>query len=216
MRIAILSESPADEEGIRILLEGILGCPVEHIRFGQRQGGWAALPGVLRAAMKRLHYRREAERLVVVVDSNHSPLHDAPLASPCSRPQECRLCVLGGIVGSVSLELRPMSGYRPIRVAVGVAAPAIEAWYLCGREHGVSERTWGEGLRTGRFPYTKRRLKELVYGNSRPSLEMETRCAREEMQRVVKDLGLLGSRFPVGFGALLRELKTWTGPEADC
>jgi hypothetical protein len=98
--------------------------------------------------------------------------------------------------------------------AVGLAVPAIEAWYLCGREQNVSENAWAQGLKERRRPYTRNRLKELAYGTDRPSLALETSGAIDEMHRVAQDLGQLERKFPVGFGSLLRDLRAWRAPDA--
>ena len=71
MKVAILSESPADEAAIRILIDGIIGGPTQPadmppIRTRGVSGVFTILPTVL----KHLHYRTDADALVIVVDSD--------------------------------------------------------------------------------------------------------------------------------------------------
>jgi hypothetical protein len=88
-----------------------------------------------------------------------------------------------------------------------VATPAIEAWYVAGTEHGVSEAAW----KSGSFPYSKLVLKEKAYGTSRPSLDHELRLAVSHVRTLVDSgkLDLLEQRFPAGFGTLAKCLRSW-------
>jgi hypothetical protein len=61
-----------------------------------------------------------------------------------------------------------------------------------------------------RLPYTRAKLKTLLCGTDRPSLRLETERACAEMRRVVGDLGLLETKFPVGFGAMAADVRAWT------
>lgn len=210
MKVAVLSESPADEAAIRILVDGILGRPTQSADTSRfRRGGVTRAFGILRAVIRHLHYRTDADALVVVVDSDRTPVHRSEHELEGGADENCRLCKIRQIVGSVLGQLRPVQGHPQIKVAVGIAVPAVEAWYRCGRDPHVTEAVWIAGLSSGRFPYTTSRLKEDVYGTSRPSLELETRCATEEARRLVQDLPLLEQCFPTGFGALAREVRNW-------
>lgn len=210
MRVAILSESPADEAAVRILVEAVLEHPIEpvEIRF-RKAGGIDAVLSVLAPALKWLHYRREAEGLVVVVDSNSTPTHTGALDQPCNRADTCRLCRVRGIIAGVNDSLSPMPSLGPVKTAVGLAVPAIEAWYLCGENPNVSEKAWDRALRERRFPYTREDLKREVYGSDRYGIALETKCAAREMRRVVADLAQLERKFPQGFGSLLSNLREW-------
>src|SRR5258708_1171971 len=77
MRVAILSESSADDAGIRILVEAVLGCKTEAVMPELRSRGWPAVRNVLPAVIKTLHFQARADGLIVVVDSNHSSLEEA-------------------------------------------------------------------------------------------------------------------------------------------
>lgn len=210
MKVAILSESPADEAGLRILAEAALGRPVEPVEpRSRRPGGISAVIHVLPSVLKRLHYHRPAEGLIVVVDSNCTPVHTGQLGEPCENAPECRLCIIRNKIAEVQRHLTPVPPCGPIKTAVGLAVPAIEAWYLCGKDENVSENAWVMGIRQRRYPYTTQRLKQIVYGTDRYSLRLETARATEEMQRVVQDLEQLERLFPKGAGSLLRSLEEW-------
>jgi hypothetical protein len=106
--------------------------------------------------------------------------------------------------------LKASLGRSALKVAIGLAVPAIEAWYLVGKEHQVGEAAWIVGLQAGKPPFTKRQLKNLVYGTDRPSLEHETQCAVTEARRVIRDVQAIESAFPAGFGLMANEIRCWT------
>ena len=210
MKVAVLSESPADEVAIRILIEGIVGRQTQAVDMppiGTRgvSGVFTILPTVL----KHLHYRTDADALVVVVDSDRTPVHKPEHEQAGGADESCRLCKIRQTVDSALAQLQPVPGRPQIKIAVGIAVPAVEAWYRCGLDPHVTEAAWVERLSSGHSPYTTRSLKEDVYGTSRPSLDLETRRATEEAQRLTHDLQLLKQCFPTGFGALAREVRSW-------
>ena len=133
-----------------------------------------------------------------MLHSNNSPVHDADFGQSCANAAKCRICQIHELIAQCSL--KPMSDYGPIKIAIGLAVPAIEAWYLCGSNPNVSEGAWIRGMQEDRYPYTKKQLKEFVYGTDRPSLAIETERAVAETQRVAQDLEQLKSRFRRGFG----------------
>ena len=209
MKVAVLSESPADEAAIRILIDGILGRPTQSadmppIRTRGVPGVFTILPTVL----KHLHYRTDADALVIVVDSDQTPVHKPEHEQEGGADERCRLCKIHQTVDPALAQL-PVQGRSQIKIAVGIAVPAVEAWYQCGRDPHVTEAAWIASLPSGPFPYTTRSLKEDVYGTSHPSLDLETRRATEEARRLAQDLQLLEQCFPTGFGALAREVRNW-------
>jgi hypothetical protein len=105
--------------------------------------------------------------------------------------------------------LKPRGGRPELKVAIGLAVPAIEGWYLVGKNHQVGEAAWIAGLASGRPPFTKPRLKQLVYGRERPSLELETECAVREARRIIRDMRAIESAFPAGFGLMAEEIRSW-------
>ena len=210
MKVAVLSESPADEAAIRILTDGIIGRQTQPADMPPiRTRGVSSVFTILPTALKHLHYRTDADALVIVVDSDRTPVHRSEHEQEGGADERYRLYKIRRIVGSVLGQLRPVQGRPQIKVAVGIAVPAVEAWYRCGLDPHVTEAAWIAGLTSGRFPYTTSRLKEDVYGTSRPPLDLETRRATEEARRLVQDLPLLEQCFPTGFGVLAREVRSW-------
>ncbi|MCI0340643.1 MAG: hypothetical protein L0216_05755 [Planctomycetales bacterium] len=159
--------------------------------------------------MKHLWYQTDAEGLVVVVDSNGSPVHQHGTGTPCASGPRCRLCQLEEIEGRVRGQLAMVPGRGALRVAIGIAVPAIEAWYLCGADPRVNEAAWVNGQRSGSEPYSRPELKKRTYGAAHPSPNLETTLAVRESSRVARTLPLLRSNFPVGFGALQDALMRW-------
>lgn len=209
MKIAILSESPADEAALRVLVEAVLGGPVQRVQHALRARGWPSVAQVLPGVIRHLHFNTDADGLVVVVDSDdttvHTPEHDAPGRFH----SECRLCRLRSIFRQTVKHLPPARGRAHVLRGVGMCVPAIEAWYLCGRDERVTEGAWAEGLRTGVPPYTRNELKWRVYGTDRPSLPLEIRCALAEVARHQHDLRRLENDFPGSFGPLAHDLREW-------
>jgi hypothetical protein len=121
----------------------------------------------------------------------------------------CRLCQLELAIRRTRKKWRIPEGRKPLVTAAGLAVPAVEGWYLCGKDPIVGEEDWRESQRHGRPLYTRRDLKSLVYRTTRPSLPLETRCAAQEARRLAKDLRLLENEFPIGFGHLAHGVRRW-------
>ena len=210
MKLAVLSESSADEAAVRILTEGVLGRQTTSISGPPiRARGWPSVREVLPSLVKHLHYQTDAEGLILVVDSNHSPIHQPPHDLPAGADKACRYCQLSVIVDQVQSGLRSVHGRAALKIAIGLAVPCIEAWYLCGLDPHVSEAAWDRSLLSRQVPYSGKELKRRVYGTDRPSLSLETDRARAEAQRLAHNCEILESTFPSGFGALAGRLHSW-------
>ncbi len=211
MKLAILSESPADEAALRVLVEGVLGEPVQLTQSALRARGWPSVAQVMPAIIRHLHFNTDAEGLAVVVDADdtvvHTEAHDAP---EYFHPQ-CRLCQLRAVYRQTVKKLPPARGRQRLLRGVGVAVPAIEGWYLCGRDQSVTEAAWLQGLVEGKAPYTRHELKYRVYGTERPSLSHEIDCALVEARRHALDTRRLENDFP-GFRSLANDLRSWKPP----
>ena len=210
MKVAFLAESPADVAALTIFTEAILGQPTAPISHaGLEHRGWPTVRTVLPAVLKELHYHTDADGFVLVVDSNgappHLPDHEAPNASDL----KCRLCQLRRIAEEVQRQVRPRSSQPPLKIALGLAVPTIEAWLLCGLDSHVTEAAWINGLKDGPMPYTKRSLKRQLYGTSHPSLGIETEAMKTAAARISQNIPTLEKMFPNGFGALVRSLRSW-------
>jgi hypothetical protein len=112
-------------------------------------------------------------------------------------------------VAATRQRLRPVPNRAPLRVALGLAVPSLEAWWRCGIDAHVTEAAWLVALQSRQFPYDVNRLKAAVYGTDRPGLDQETVRMTEEATRVAQDLGRLETSFPNGFGTLARDLRGW-------
>ena len=210
MKVAILSESPADEAAIRVLVEMVLGAPVERVQAGLRARGWPNVAQILPAIIRHLHFNTAADGLVVVVDSDDTVVHTTEHETPNYYHPLCRMCQLRGVFRRTTKNLPPAHGRAHVLRCIGVAVPAVEAWYLCGRDDTVSEAAWIAGQKSGLAPYTRRELKWRVYGTDRPSLPLETERALQEVRRHRGDLRRLEFDFPAGFGLLVEDLRRWS------
>lgn len=212
MKVAVLSESPADEAAIRILVEGVLGRetelpPMPPIRSRGHDAVIASLPTVL----KHLHYRTDAEALIVVMDSDYSPVHQESHDQPARVDEKCRLCRLRMMITREKTLLAARQPYAPIKIALGLAVPQIEAWYRCGIDPHVSEAAWIQALQYKKYPYEGRRLKRDVYGMERPTPGLAMSVPTEQARRIVDtgELPRLEQLFPGGFGALASDVRSW-------
>ena len=207
MRLAILSESPADEAAIELLVEGVVRKPVERIRPTLRARGWPNVLQVLPAVARHLHFNTDAEALVVVADSDDSVVHAATHDEENRFHPGCRLCQLRAAFRKTTKNFPPARGRPGVLRCIGIAVPAVEAWYLCGRDPQVTELAWTAGQASGQLPYTRAELKSRVYGTVRPSLVHETACALREAERLRRDPRRLENDFP-GFAALAADLRS--------
>ena len=209
MKLALLSESPADEAVLRVLVGAVLGEPLQLVTPSLRARGWPSVEQVLPPILRHLHFHTDAQGLVVVVDSDDSPVHTAAHEVPGYHHPFCRLCRLRAVFRRTMKNLPPAHGRNSPLRAVGVAVPAIEAWLLCGRDDTVTEAAWTAGQARGVPPYTRAELKQRVYGTTRPSLPWEIQRALVEVARHRADVRRLEHDFPHGFGALAQDLRSW-------
>jgi len=91
MKLAIYSESPADEAAIRILANAILRRETQAMDPPPlRARGWPSVRDLLPAVYKHLYYQTNADGLIVVVDSDRAQIHHAdherPGAAPTTAP----------------------------------------------------------------------------------------------------------------------------------
>lgn len=209
MKVAILSESPADEAALAFLVEAVLGESLQPVQSGLRARGWPNVVQILPAVIRHLHFNTDADGLVAVVDADDSVVHTAAHEAEGYFHPLCRLCQLRAVFRRTAKKLPPARGRTRLLRGIGVAVPAIEAWYLCGRDDMVTEARWLDGQSRGQPPYTRRELKQRVYGTDRPSLPLETEQAVAAVRRHGRDLRRLEADFPGGFGLLAADLRGW-------
>ena len=208
MKLAVLSESPADEAAIAVLIEAVLGAPYQRVQPNLRARGWPSVAQVLPPIIRHLHFNTDADGLVVVVDSDDSVVHTGDHDAPDYFHPQCRMCRLRAVFRQTAKKFPPAHGRSRVLRGVGIAVPAVEAWYLCGLDEQVSEAAWSAGLVSAQAPYTRAQLKARVYGTDRPSLQWETKRALEEVYRHRRDLRRLENDFP-SFAALADDLRAW-------
>ena len=206
MKVALLTESPADEAALRVLVRAVLGGPAQFVAPGFRARGWPNVGQLVPAVIRHLHFNTDTDALIVSCDSDDSVVHTALHDAPGYFHPRCRMCQLRAVFRQAARKLPPTHGRPRVMRVVGVAVPALEAWLLCGRDDAVSEAAWLRGQAEGRAPYTRAELKWRVYGTDRPSLPHEIRCALHEIGRHRRDLRRLEYDFP-GFAALMNDLR---------
>jgi len=210
MKIGYYCESPADQAAMAIFTQGILGEPPEPINMDLEAHSVPGFFGALDGVFRGVHYNSDADGLIVVVDCDDTQPHDASHDEPGKGAEGCRLCEIRKIMARARNQLKARPGRAELKVAIGLAVPTIEAWYLAGKNHEVGEAPWIAGLKAGRAPFTRPHLKRLVYGTDRPSLELETECAVKEAGRIIANIKLIESAFPIGFGLVAKEIRLWT------
>lgn len=208
MKLAVLSESPADEAAIVVLVQAVLGRKFTRVQTSLRARGWPSVAQVLPSIIRHLHFNTDTDGLVVVVDSDDSVVHTAAHDAPDYYHPMCRMCQLRAIFRQTMKKLPPAHGRDRVLRGVGIAVPAVEAWYLCGLEDSVTEARWITGQEALRAPYTRRELKARTYGTERPTLHLETEIAVKQARRHAHDLRRLENDFP-GFAALASDLRAW-------
>lgn len=204
--VSVLSESTADEQALQIVLPSLVKLPVRFLKTQFRARGWPSVAQVVPALAHHLHFRTEAHALVVVVDADDSVVHTEDHEREGYFHPKCRLCHLRSVFRRTVKNFPSANGKERTLRCIGVAVPAVEAWYLCGRDSTVSEVAWTEGQARGRLPYTRRELKERLYGTDRPSLALELERCLPEMARHARDPRRLENDF-LGFALMAKDLR---------
>jgi hypothetical protein len=211
MKIAFFSESTADEAALKILVAGILGEKIEDTDLPNSiiQRSSSYVDKLLPIVIKAVYYNSDAEALVVVSDSDDKPVHT--LEHEQNENDKCRLCQLRKAANDTIRRIRLIEGRGVIKVAIGIPVPAIEAWYLIGKNPRVGEASWIRRQNGEAVGYDRIKLKEEAYKTSRPSIELEIKCAAGEAKRIVENelLKDLEDAFPQGFGNLANEIRRW-------
>src|SRR5439155_21545317 len=135
MKIGFYCESPADHAAMAVFVEGLLGERPEPINMDLEARGVTNVLRALDGVFRGIHYNSDAEGLVIVVDSDDTDLHYDAHDTPGGGGDRCRLCQARQIIARASNQLKPRTGRPELKVAIGLAVPAIEAWYLVGKDH---------------------------------------------------------------------------------
>ena len=205
MKIGYYCESPVDRAALAVFKEGILGEKPEPISMDLEARGVTGVFRALVGVFVGVHYASDAEGLVVVVDSDDTEVHAAAHDKLEGGEQRCRFCQIRKIIEQAKRRLKPRQGQPELKVAIGLAVPAIEAWYLVGnKNHPVGEAAFATA---GQPPLNRKHLKKVVYGTERPSLELATQCAASAARRI--NINAIETAFPVGFGLMAKEMRSW-------
>src|SRR5260370_1022524 len=149
MKVAVLSESEADEAAVLVWASAIYSQQVERADIPNqiRTRGWAVL-NIIHNVVPAVHYHTAADALVFVVDSNGEPVHVPDHDGVSQASLKCRFCQAQRIAQNARARLKPKadSEGRVLKGAIGLAVPCHEAWLQCGRNPQVSEATWIEAL----------------------------------------------------------------------
>ena len=210
MKVAIVSESSADEAALRILVDAILGEKTQVVvPRVVRSRGWPAVLTGVPGVIKELHFNRDVDLLVLVADANGSTPHEQSHETTPILSSDCRLCELRTAVAKNISGLTPVPNKSPLHVAIGLAVPAIEAWLLCHKNPKLGEANW-RSKRKSQPGSRKTRLdlKKELYGVERPGLTLETQVMVQRATELSSQLDLLEKRFPGGFGHLVRSLRS--------
>jgi hypothetical protein len=209
MKIAVLGESEADEAFTRTIADAVFQIHSEGIPALPRIVGrsYSQVRAGLAGAIRHLYYQSDAHGLIVLVDSDEAPVHDATWAGPGACQPRCRTCLIradiAGTIRTLKPDVRPM-----LKVATAVAVPAIESWRLFGTPGGINEAEWRIALEEQRYHNVKRELKARVRQRRPPGVR-SVDAAIADAARVADDLPGFRVAFPSGFGVFEQDLLAW-------
>lgn len=208
MNVAIFTESPIDDEVLRVFVNGLLGAPTEVTDLRLASRGWPATRRGLPTVLKAAHFNSVAEALVVCADSNSHEVHSLGHAN--QPVDKCRHCLLAMAVAETLRKLRPTQTWHPLKVAIAVPCPSIEAWLLCGRDANCTEAAWMQRRDRTSAPGEVRRLKKLLYGHELPlPFQFGQQIATTRASELLLDLQRLERAFPNSFGLLAATVRSW-------
>ena len=209
MKIGILSESKVDEAAYKILVESVLGHPVDLFKDYQKRGGWSQAKKLIRPVIIDLHYSG-ADGFVFVADSDSTLPHTSDHDANADGDAYCRLCVVKTLADSALTALPARAGQPPLKIAVGMATPAIEAWLLSGIDRHCTETRFRDDHSNGRLTrQTRLDLKKQKYGSLQAGRDIRMQCTLENANRIAGDLEGLERRFQFRFGHLRNDLAQW-------
>lgn len=109
MKVALLSESPADEAALRILVGTVIGT-VQFVAPGFRARGWPNVVQLLPAVIRHLHFNTDVDVLVAVADSDDSVVHGELHERPNYFHPHCRVCQIRAVFRQTTRKLPPAHG----------------------------------------------------------------------------------------------------------
>ncbi len=151
-------------------------------------------------------FRTQAVALAISVDADDSTLHRLEHEGKATAVPGCRVCELQRRAQELISRLPSVPRRSELRIAVGVPAPALEAWLLLGVDPQCTEAAWKIRMAAERHWNERRRLKERLYGTA---TDPPVVVAEREARRVAAMLPELERAFPGGFGSLARGVRRW-------
>ncbi|HIQ22990.1 MAG TPA: hypothetical protein EYH34_17325 [Planctomycetes bacterium] len=221
MQVVVLSESAVDETVVRILVRALLPRDAEFVEPTIRHRGVDfLLRGGFRSLALATFYQGSADGLACVVDADMTPPHEernarwspqsGGLADLQACSDRCRLCYLRRQWAASGLARRPRpKGSPPLRVALGLAVPSIEAWLLAGSQFHVTEAAWRNYAASQKQSYNNL-AKQRVFSDLR-GIDKKAERAEQRIEAILESAGWqqLQRLFPDGFGAFVRDLQRW-------
>jgi len=201
MKVALLTESSADAAAVRVFAREVLGPDTEFVEPELRARGYDSVLANLLSVYKGIHFFRQTEGLIVVVDADHSP--------PDASDPDSRHRIFTDRLAKLQAEVTAIEDYPKVKTAVGVAASSIEAWLLFPR---YTEAEWIRQRELGVHSADEiKRLKVLLYGSDRVPLALETERMVAAAERIISDgqLEALAESYPSGFKPLIAALQAW-------
>ena len=209
MRIGILSDSKVDEAAYKILVESVLGHSVDLYKDYRARGGWFTAKKMVQWIMRELHFAG-ADGFLFIGDSDSTPPHTADHETHADGYPNCRLCQIEKIVENTLGTLPARAGKPPLKVAIGMATPVIEAWLLSGDDPHCTEARFRDDQSNGRLTrQTRLDLKRQKYGSLQASSDIRMQRTLNNAHRIARDIETLEQRFQFGFGHLRKSLAEW-------
>jgi hypothetical protein len=212
MKIAFFGESKSDDVTVKKIVERILNDEVEETDIRKRLifRSSSHLDRNLDVVIRSIHFSSDAEFLVICSDSDDFPVHIAEHDK--KENEKCRLCSLRKAVKRSLAKLSNVPNKRMLKVAIGVPVPALEAWLLFKTNPQVSENTWIKKLAGEKgIKYDRKTLKRELYGGEHISEDKRIEISLKAVERIAENnlLDDLETAFPLGFGSLSNEVKSW-------
>jgi hypothetical protein len=128
MKIGFYCESPADRAAMTVFVEARHGESPEPINMNIEARSMPAFFDALGGGFRGMHYQSDAEALVIVGDADETAMHTIEHQKAGNSEEGCRLCKAHRIIAQARRQLKPRSGRRELRVAIGMAFPSVESW----------------------------------------------------------------------------------------
>lgn len=210
MIVATIGESAVDDAVYRVLVDRVVGAQTQppKLKAFRRRSGNPLTESFLRAVLAECHYHTDVFGVVIVIDGNGSPPHqDSPSQIRCD--PKCKFCN-GQSAARDLLSSFKARHIPPLRIAIGVAYPSIENWLLFGRIGGCSEFEWFRERESnlGAAPNRVRTMKDSLDLGFKAEADRIRDCVAHA-QRIGENLTAFEANFPIGFGLLAKELRTW-------